>query len=346
MKLQNLLLIILFAISFTACDHKNLCYHHDHIVTLSLQFDWRDAPEANPAGMAVYFYPDKGGKPYLFLFDNTKGGEISLPEGRYRAICYNSDTPGITFGGLHDITAHYATTREASLFEPLGMYERPTKAIPYAPGAENERILLCPDELWGCRAIDISITEQGISYICLPLDPNSLPEKDNLETTYTHQLITLFPHELTCVYTYEIRNVTNLNQITKMSASLSGMAPKLQIFDEELDRECVTHPFEAVAKPSENKIIGRFITFGHHEENEQPHRMMLYVWTRDGKQYAYGSQSEEFNVTDQVHAAPNKRRVHLIIDGLDIPEPVTPPETGDMQPDVDDWGEIFFDIQM
>ncbi len=339
------LLAFLCLYGLTACDHKDLCYHHDHIVTLELRYDWRDAPEANPAGMCAYFYPEDGGSPYVFQFDNIVGGEISLPEGRYKALTYNNDTPSISFGSEHDITLHYAFTREGTLFEPLGMYSVSSKAIPSAPGAENERVLICPDELWGCHAIEISITEQGISYICLPLDPDNLPEDKDLETTYTHQLITLYPHELTCVYTYEIRNVTNLDQISRMSASLSGLSPKLQLFDEELDRECITHPFEATARPSENKITGRFITFGHHEENEEPHRMMLYVWTLDGNQYAYGSKSDKFDLTDQVHSAPNKRRVHLIIDGLDIPEPVKS-ETGTVEPDVDDWGEIFFDIQM
>jgi hypothetical protein len=45
-----------------------------------------------------------------------------------------------------------------------------------------------------------------------------------------------------------------------------------------------------------------------------------------------------------VHNAPNKRRVHLVIDGLDLPQPI---ENGHgFRPSVDDWGEEEHDIIM
>ena len=59
------------------------------------------------------------------------------------------------------------------------------------------------------------------------------------------------------------------------------------------------------------------------------------------KKYCY-KDSERLDVTDQVHSAPDKRHVHIIIDGLDLPEPI---ENGSgFDPSVDDWEVVETDI--
>ena len=46
----GLLSMILFS-----CEHKDLCYHHPHVAVVKLEFDWKNAPQANPEGMCVFF---------------------------------------------------------------------------------------------------------------------------------------------------------------------------------------------------------------------------------------------------------------------------------------------------
>ena len=75
----------------TSCTHKELCLHHPHTITLRVEFDWRDAPDADPTGMCVIFYPLDGKGYYRCDFYNTKGGEIQLKVGKYRAVCHNND---------------------------------------------------------------------------------------------------------------------------------------------------------------------------------------------------------------------------------------------------------------
>ena len=56
---MNRLIFILAAIVLAAsCEHKELCNQHPHLKTLRLEFNWKDAPDANPDGMCVYFYSD------------------------------------------------------------------------------------------------------------------------------------------------------------------------------------------------------------------------------------------------------------------------------------------------
>lgn len=50
MTVYALLVMILFS-----CEHKELCFHHPHVVTVRVDFDWKNAPQANPEGMCVFF---------------------------------------------------------------------------------------------------------------------------------------------------------------------------------------------------------------------------------------------------------------------------------------------------
>ena len=159
--------------------------------------------------------------------------------------------------------------------------------------------------------------------------------------------LTLMPHEQICYYTYEIRDVENMEGITQMCASLSGMSGSVFCAAEQVRREYVTLPFEASAG-DETTIEGEFHTFGHYDADtdvtradgdaEAPHKLVLYVWLKDGSKYYY-----TFDVTDQVDEAPEKRRVHIVVDGLPLPEPIT---GGDMDVAVDDWIVVNEDITM
>jgi hypothetical protein len=128
-----------------------------------------------------------------------------------------------------------------------------------------------------------------------------------------------------------------------MCATISGMAGGINLSTQDLHLENITLPLESTFDKV-STITGRFITFGHHEDNDAPHRMELYVWMDDGQKVVYGTEGERFDVTDQVHNAPDKRRVHIVIDGLDLPQPI---ENGHgFKPSVDDWEIVEGDIIM
>lgn len=339
----GLLPICLFLL-FASCDHKELCYHHDHRVTLRLAFDWRDAPEAAPQGMVVWFYPMSGTKGDVLRVDypGRGGGEIKVAPGKYRVITYNNDTELSRIGGSDDFYTHYMFTREGSILEPaLGSRSaRSDNQLPQPAGTEEQRVVVSPDEVWGCNALDVEVTEQGVSYLCFPLE-----EKEDwlgLPPIVTEHVITLYPHELICHYSYEVRNVRNLESVTNMCGVLTGMAPTLRFHDESLGTECVSIPLPAY-RADATTIRGEFLTFGQNAANEAPHRFGLYVWLLGGKTLFFGKDEKNFDVTDQVHAAPDPHRVHFIIDRLDLPTTVS--DDG-WKPSFDDWKEEYKDIIM
>lgn len=333
------LAVAVVLLATTSCEHKELCYHHPHTATIRVEFDWRDAPEASPAGMCVYFYSLDNGSSQRFDFKGMAGGEVELRAGNYRIITYNNDTEVVQFYDTGDFQQHGCLTREGNVLEPI--YGNTANYAPRAAGTEDERVVISPDMMWGCTATDVEITDTGVSYVCIP--ETELNQWEDRPAENTEYVITLYPHELICTYTYEVRNVKNLKYAVDMCGTLSGMSPTLRFNDEEIGRECVTVPFEAQSD-GVSTITGRFYTFGHHELNAEPHRMTFYIIMDDGSKYMYGGDSERFDVTNQVHSAPDRRHVHLIIDGIDLPQPI---ENGSgFSPSVDGWGIVEEDIIM
>ena len=331
-----IIMCMLAMFAFSSCEHKELCYHHPHTKTVRVAFDWQDAPDANPEGMCVFFYPlDGEDAPQRRIdFSGKTGGEIDIQVGRYRVLCYNNDTESVLFRGMDAFDTHEGYTRDGNIFESI--YGSGANYAPQAKDAEDERVVITPDMMWGCTALDVEITDAGISYLCFPMS-----EKEDWigkPAVTDEQVITLYPHELICTYTYEIRNVQNLKYATQMCGSLSSMAPSVFFGSEELGTECVTIPFESVSDGVSN-ITGGFYTFGHHEANTKLHKMLLYVWFVDGSKYYY-----TFDVTDQIHAAPDKRHVHIIIDGLEFPQPIA--NGNGFEPSVDDWQVVEEEIIM
>lgn len=301
--------------------------------------------------MTVFFYPlldeDKRGdsenpeetNPKYYRVDITgmQGGVLrGVPNGKYRVICYNFDTEAVLFSDMSDFDKHAGFTREASPLEPI--YGNASNRAPRAEGTDNQRVVLCPDMMYGQSVMDVEVHDQGITYICVPFE-----EKDEYikkPVTNSEYVITLYPHELTCIYTYEIRNVKNLELALQQTCTLSGMSPQLWFGNEQLHSESVTIPFSAYSD-GVSKITGRFITWGHEENNNDPHKLVLYIWMKgEAKGWYY-----TMDVTNQVHSAPNKRRVHLIVDGLELPRPIIT-DDGGVDPSVDDWVNVNMDITM
>lgn len=344
-----MLLLACLAIMISGCTHHDLCYHHEHLVKLRLEFDWRDAPDASPRGMLVYFYPDEteSGNIYRFDFSNTSGGEIEVKPGKYHIISYNNDTELASGYDKEKFHTHYLYTREGPLLEPqstgTGKPGRDFRdnSLPRPYGTEDERVVVSPDELWGCTAIDVEVTEQGVSYKCFPLEEKE--EWIGLPPIITEHVITLYPHDLLCLYSYEVRNVKRLEKVASMSGVLTGMSPSLFLHDETLGEECITIPVEA-HRLDATTIGGKFLTFGHHGEIDKPHQFALYLFLKDNKMI-YAGDTDNYNVTEQIHAAPDRRRVHYIIDGSGIEIPEDPVIGGDDEggwgSSFDDWGETI-----
>ena len=81
------------------CQERQLCYDHSHKASVSIEFDWSLAPEADPASMVVWFFPLDGSHGHRFELTgdgmSSRGSfdaVVKVPEGSYHMVCHNGST--------------------------------------------------------------------------------------------------------------------------------------------------------------------------------------------------------------------------------------------------------------
>lgn len=305
-------ILLTFYLFFSSCEHKELSLGQPRVRNIRVEFDWSKAPDANPRGMCVFFYPDEGtrGPVQRIDYSGRDGGAIDLYPGSYHIVAYNNDTEAILFSGQDDFFSHLGYTREGGIFEPV--FGASSQKVSSADNGVEQIVVICPDMLWG----------------------GSLTSHEVIED---EQVITIYPEELVCHYTFEVRNVGNIEHMVQTSGILTSMSPHVMFNDGSLGDEGVTIPF--AANRTDSRMTGEFLTFGHHESNRERHSMIFYVWMDDGSKWYY-----TYDVTDQIDNAPDRRHVHIVIEQLDLPTPIT---TGEgFAPSVDGYETERVDIEM
>lgn len=313
-KIYILSLVVLF---FSSCTHKDLYMEEEMTSQLQVVFDWSDAPEANPESMALYLYEGNGYNPMRFIFSNKNGGLIKAPFGTRHAICMNADnTDWVCMRGNSNIETMEIYTQDAT---PIGTRVEDATILPRPDGTESERIAATPGMLWGSRTNGIQIT------------PHS-----------GMQTITMYPHEAVCHYIVDVYDVENLEGVesTDVDATLSGMAEGYNHGQDSATDKTVTMKFDLTGNSEEKNLHGEFLTFGECPNTKARHYLTLYMVLTDGSKWYHS-----FDVTNQVIEAPDPTHVHIIVKGLNLPEPPKEKKT-ELTTDVNEWQAINVDLKM
>lgn len=317
MKFIYSLIAIMSIVLFVSCNTDELCYQHPHDGEITITYDWSDLPEAHPEGMRLWLYPSANPSPGIYDLPADGGLITNILTGHYSIATHNNDLDVVSLYNSYEYGSHVAITNECDVLAPM-----------YGPGMRStgiradgdERVFACAEPMWAASVDGIDI-KSG----------------DN---------IVLKPQPYTCHYTFEFRNVGSVNHISSVSASISGMSPGVRLSDGSLLTEPCTLALKAFVgnqRSTENSIVGEFYTFGHHENVAAPHRMALYVVLDTGQKIKYTT-GDNLDVTEQIHNASDHRNVHIVVDDIDIPEPIT--NGGGFGPGVDDWGVVNIIIPM
>ena len=316
-QLSRISLLTLLALSTAACRHKDLYMEEDMTSQLQVVFDWKNAPEANPESMALYLYEEDGHNPMRFIFSGKNGGLIKAPFGTRHGICLNADN------------TDWARLRNHESVETLEIYTRDSEAIgtraddaetvPRPEGTESERIADTPEMLWGTRTNNIHIVPH-----------------DGMQT------ITMYPLEAVCHYMVDVYDVANLDGVesSAVDATLSGLAEGYCHGQQSATDNTVSMKFNMQANASEKNLHSEFLTFGECPTTVAKHYLTLYMVLNDGSKWYHS-----FDVTDQVTKAPDPTHVHIIVRGLDLPEP---PKEGsaELKTDVNEWQAVNIGLKM
>ena len=300
---------------FSACDHKDICWDHTPSARTKVVFDWRNAPDANPASMELCMYPEDAPNHLSFNLEGRDGGYIDLPDNTYDAICVNNDDlDWAIYRNTADEDDFEVYTHDAS---ELGAYSLLTTSIPRADGTENERMAATPGMAWSSRSDDITARHQ---------------EGENI--------ITLYPEEIVCHYSVEIHDVENINSARGeiVDGTLSGMAEGYHHGSRKTSDTPVTMPFTLTVDSQGNALTGEFLTFGECDTLKAKHVLTVYLFLTDGSKWYY-----TFDIDKQVSEAPDPRHVHIVVSGLTLPKAIA---TDVLKPEVNDWQTEQVDLKM
>lgn len=271
----------------SACEHKELCFDHAHMVDLDIVFDWGNVSDASPRTMVVQFFRLDGSHFYRHEFSSRDGGRIRMEAGEYRILFHNGEMEFVN--ERKAVFENYElVVEEQSLLAPMGRGE--LDAPPRPEGTEEELVCSAPEEIWGGK------------YDYLEVRPGEVG-----------QSVTLTPIVNTIEYMVEVRNVENMTNELDISAALTGMAGSLRLADGKPSGDRVSFPL-ALERPDDHTLVARFVAFGHCPKEEGKHVFSIYTSNKT---------FYNFDVTDQMHAVVNPQLVHIVVEGVKLPLPGT-----------------------
>ena len=295
-----------FIVLFGACEHKELCLDHSHMVDMEIKFDWEAAPDATPQTMVVQFFRADGSHYIRHEFTSAQGGKIRIEAGEYKLLFHNGEMKSVDERG-NTYDNYEVTTVSQSLLDPMGRGElsmppRPAEVV-------NEPVCGIPENVWGGCHEQLEVLA-GVS----------------------GQSVTLFPAEATVEYTVKVCNVENMSADLDISGALTGTSESWRLADGTSSGVPVTMPLQ-LERPDNHTLTARFVSFGHCPQEEGIHYFSIYT---SNKNFL------DFDVTDQIHEAADPKHVYIEIDEkVTLPDP----EEG-MNPSISGWDEVIQDIPM
>lgn len=281
-RLAAIYAIMIAAVFMPGCEHNELCYDHTHVTELNVEFDWSQAPDADPSTMVVHFFRPDGSLYRRVEFTQRTGGKVRLEAGEYRILFHNGNMETVyELGNSHSDYALSGVSR--SILEPMGR----EGDAPRPPESADQLIFSAPDQVWAGSHSAIEILP-GVA----------------------GQTVKLTPVEATMEYTVEITGVENLRDDIDVSAAITGMSPLYRLAEGCHGGEAATLPI-SVERLGDNTLVAHFRTFGHCPQTELAHTFSVYTSNKFFVNY---------DITEKMHNAPDPRHVVIEIHGLRLPD--------------------------
>lgn len=307
-RIVTIAVAMVIIMCLTGCSQKEIQCPAGGEEGITVRFMWDDAPEANPEGLTLMFYPLwSGGQIWRFDIKGREGGEVALPAGRYALLAFNNDLPGVEMRYMDNYNLACACLKV-------------TQGVSRGCG-----------HLYSGTVEEIEVTPCGVNY--------RLPDGSIKDCPYG--LVRCYVRPLGYRYTVVCEDVDNLTLVRSVRARLSGMSEMVSLAAGLCEgEEC---GLAMTLSPGAVEMIsGSAVCFGP-SVPEGEFELAIEVTRTDGVTVA-----KTFDVTRQVITAQNPRDVVIRINGLDVPaEPLPPgPGGGDVGIDVgvDGWKIIEIDI--
>lgn len=312
--------------SLTACEHKELCYHHPHTAKVRVDVDWNEFTKEQPTGMTVTVYPVNGGKAVSTLTHTLSHAYFNLEEGAYHTLTYNqspSEFGTLLFQGMD----RYETAEVVSGVQDSRWYQG---------RSEGERVAVQAEWLAADREEDALVTEQMVT------------ETIEHEMKSVSEYVIAHHTPRNIIYTVNVRvHIKGIYNLRSARAAIDGMSEGYRFADAYYKDEVMTHLLEewkmTVDKDDYTKgyIDATFYCFGlpgNHKGNTDANQLSLSLLLVDNKTIM----NFPILVGDKFVTVDKKELILSLEVNLDATLPDVKPEGGSsagFDAIVEDWGD-------
>lgn len=314
----TIILAMIAGATLVSCDHKDLMTDDTGTPEVRIVFDWQKAQDAQPESVVAYLFPESGSDvPLRYNFSGRDGGKANVPGGGYIGLGMNNDnSEWARFRNISDHDRFEIYTDDLAQLTTFGLQ---TRAIPRVPEVESERMAQsASDRVWSDRQDAVAVDPFG---------------KD--------QAITFYPEEITCHYTVMVKDVENIAYLNgaNLDATLSGLSESFLIGRRTTSANPVTMPLVLRQVDDGNALFGSFINFGETSDASRKQILTIYL-VFDDHTGSYAS----FDVTYQVRNAPDPHHVNIVVNGLELPQPIA--SGSGFVPNINEWNSVDYNLEM
>lgn len=307
---SNIISALLF-VSLASCEHKDIVWPGESVREVTVKFEWDNAPDADPEGMSLYFFPQSPyGEVWKFDIAGREGGTVELPTGDYQMVAYNTGVQGVKIEGTdsyESIMAAAMSTGKEGVVTPVGT-------------------------MYGATVSHIEVTECGVRYIT---SAGTIKECGQ-------SLVRCIPDSITTDYTVIVKNVEGTAGVSTVKASLEGVGSGVYLSDSEVSGIPSSVVFPLSVDNGNSMLYGKTSAFAP-AMVKNDYELQIAVTFSNQKTIAC-----KYDVTAQVVNSHSMRNVLIIVDGLSIPHPGDPDypddDIGGIDTDVEGWVTIETDI--
>ena len=316
-KLRYILLVVVTMLIAGACQRRPMEEQYLKVY-LNLNIDKEiinhEVKDGEPGLMRVVFFDHYTGEYLSHDFVPYTGGYIFAPYGDVDMVVYNMEAGNTHVRNTYSWNDIEAYTDEVGE-QQLSRFRRYLLSRVDSRPSYDE-IRFTPSHLFVARRHNISIPRHITNDVFI-IDATA---KTVVES-----------------WTVEIKGVSGMEWVGSMSMMLSGQVCTHFIATDTPSSKPVALYFDiAEVQRSETTLFSRFETFGREKTSGEAALLSILFFDTSGHPYMYN-----FDVSDQMENNPQQ---HIVIDGaIDIPKPEI---GGGFKPDVENWKEFEYDIEI
>ena len=314
-RLRYILLVAVAALLSVACERRPMEEQYLKVyLDLHIDKTVTNYKVVDPGLMRVAFFDAVSGEYLSHDFVQSSGGYIFAPYGDVDMVVYNieaGETRVRNYYVWRDIEAY---TNEISEMQRSRFTRYLQSRVDTRPSYDDIRVT--PGHLFVAREENIHI-------------PQHITEDVFIISTTAKSVVES--------WTIEVEGITGMEWVGSVSMMLSGQVGSKYIATDKISNEPIALYFDVISAQRRSMVMtSSFETFGREKTSGDVALLSILFTDIAGHPYMYN-----FDVSDQMENNPEQRIV--IKADINIPQPEM---GGGFAPEVDDWKEYEYDIEI